>query len=162
MTLLADALTREHHEIDGGIEEFVASLRSDDGAPPDTAPLTRAMDALRRHIYLEEDILFPWLEGPSLAMPLMVMYREHGQIWRAMDTLELFLATEARGGAHRDMVVGHCQDLLDLLEKHNSKEEPIIYPHADADLPPAAHEVLREFLDTGELPEGWVCREANS
>ena len=161
MPPLADALTREHHEIDGGIEEFVASLNFVDDGAPDTAPLSAAMAALRRHIYLEEEILFPAIEGPALMMPLMVMYREHGQIWRTMDVLEMFLATEAAHGAHRDVTAGHCQDLLDLLERHNAKEEPIIYPHADADLPEAAREHLADFLASGTLPEGWVCREAD-
>lgn len=162
MTLLADALTREHHEIDGGIEEFAAQLQHSDDGAPDTAPVLRAMAALRRHIYLEEEILFPALESPTLTMPLLVMHREHGQIWRAMDVFEHFLATEAAHGAHRDVVVGHCQDLLDLLERHNAKEEPIIYPHADADLPAAAREHLADFLARGTLPDGWVCREANA
>ena len=42
---LAATLEREHHEIDAGIAAFTA-------APADRGPLTRAVGALRRHIYL--------------------------------------------------------------------------------------------------------------
>lgn len=51
---LAAALEREHHEIDAGIAAFTA-------APGDWQPLARAIRALRRHIYLEEEFLFPLL-----------------------------------------------------------------------------------------------------
>ena len=51
---LAAALEQEHQEIDAGISTFTAS-------PGDPQPLTRAIRALRRHIYLEEEFLFPLL-----------------------------------------------------------------------------------------------------
>ena len=49
---LADALEREHQEIDLGIAAFRADPRR-------TAALGRALAGLRRHIYLEEEFLFP-------------------------------------------------------------------------------------------------------
>lgn len=45
------ALEREHHEIDAGIEAFLAPPA---GGENRTASLVRAIAALRRHIYLEE------------------------------------------------------------------------------------------------------------
>jgi hemerythrin HHE cation binding domain-containing protein len=51
---LAAALEREHHEIDAGIAAFTA-------APGDRQPLARVIRALRRHIYREEEFLFPLL-----------------------------------------------------------------------------------------------------
>ena len=80
---LAAALEREHHEIDEGIAAFTAS-------PWDPQPLERASRALRRHIYLEEEFLFPLLHQaePALAAPIFVMLREHAQIWATLDTLE--------------------------------------------------------------------------
>lgn len=61
---LATALEREHHEIDADIEAFTAS-------PSDRQPLIRAISALRRHIYLEEEYLFPLLRAvePGLEAP---------------------------------------------------------------------------------------------
>lgn len=151
-TTLANALTREHHEIDAGVEAYLAVL--DSGG--DVAPLRAAMDALRRHIYLEERFLFPPLREAGMMMPIMVMLREHGELWRAMDTLEEALASAGDAGALRTQ----CQALLALLDRHNSKEEPIVYPRADADLTEFQRAQLTQFLAAGTFPDGWVCEKA--
>jgi regulator of cell morphogenesis and NO signaling len=80
---LAAALEREHHEIDAGIAAFTA-------APDSPQPLVRAIRALRRHIYLEEEFLFPLLREAEagLTAPVFVMLREHAQIWATLDSLE--------------------------------------------------------------------------
>ena len=157
---LADALTREHHEIDAGIESFV-------DAPPGgsvgeaAVPLRRAMAALARHIYLEEEIVFPPLRSGPLMMPIMVMCTEHGRMWHAMAELDdLLTADDVDEPANRDRVRAACRAMLELLEAHNSKEEPVIYPHVDADLDAGAQATLADFLETGTMPEGWVCERA--
>jgi regulator of cell morphogenesis and NO signaling len=143
---LAVALEREHHEIDAGIAAFTA-------APGDRQLLTRVIGALRRHIYLEEEFLFPLLHeaDPGLAVPVFVMLREHAQIWAALDVLERELDAGAGTGP------ALCRQLAGRLLRHNVKEERILYPRADHALPAAASERLRAFLGTGELSEGWVC-----
>ena len=144
---LAAALEREHHEIDHGIAAFTA-------APGDPQPLIRAIRALRRHIYLEEEFLFPLLceAEPGLTAPVFVMLREHAQIWAALDSLERELDDGTR------LVL--CRQLTVRLLHHNLKEEKVLYPRADDALPPAAADRLRAFLGSGELPEGWVCLKA--
>ena len=141
---LATALEREHHQIDAGLAAFTA-------APGDRQPLTGAIGALRRHIYLEEEFLFPLLHQaePGLAAPIFVMLREHAQIWGTLDSLEHEL--DAGTG------LALCKRLTVLLLHHNLKEEKTLYPRADDVLPPAAAGRLRAFLGTGELPDGWVC-----
>ena len=141
---LAAALEREHREIDEGIAAFTAS-------PGDPQPLARATRALRRHIYLEEEFLFPLLgeAEPALRAPVFVMLREHAQIWAALDALE----REPGGSAGRAL----CRQLASQLLHHNLKEEKVLYPRADDVLPVAAAERLRAFLRSGELPPGWVC-----
>lgn len=151
--LLSTLLEREHEEIDGGIEEYADGLSS---GGTDSAPLLRAMAALRRHIYLEEEFIFPTLRTAGLMMPVFVMLREHGEIWDAMASLDVQLAADADSQTMDDA----CRDLLTRLDAHNSKEEPIIYPRADADLPDEATNRLRDFLDAGAMPEGWRCEKA--
>ncbi|MGH3562495.1 MAG: hemerythrin domain-containing protein [Mycobacterium sp.] len=150
---LSAALEREHHEIDAGIEAFLEKL---DGGSMQPEPLTGALEALRRHIYLEERILFPPIREGGLVMPLFVMMREHGEIWRAMDALTDTVAD----GADSDKLVEACQQLLRQLEAHNMKEEPVIYPHADTSLTPEKATELADFIKTGLTPDGWVCQEA--
>lgn len=152
-TALADALTHEHHEIDRGVEAYVASLA--DGADP--APLRGAMAALRRHIYLEETFLFPPLKHGGLMMALMVMERQHGELWRLMDGLDTALAAASPDAAAlRD----ECAKFLALLNGHNTKEEPIVYPKADSDLDEPTRTQLADFLASGSFPDGWTCAKA--
>lgn len=143
---LAAALEREHHEIDEQIAAFTA-------APGDRQPLTRAIRALRRHIYLEEEFLFPLLREaePGLAAPVFVMLREHAQIWGTLDSLERATGSGTGTG------LALCKRMTVQLLHHNLKEEKILYPRADEALPAAAAGRLRAFLGSGELPGGWVC-----
>lgn len=151
---LATALEREHREIDGGIEAYTAGLAE---GKNDTAPLLRAMDGLRRHIYLEEEFLFPPLRAGGLMVQLFVMVREHGDLWKTMEALDASLAADEASDALLEL----CTTLLAQLDKHNTKEEPIIYPQADAVLSEEASAQLKAFLDSGRMPEGWVCQKAH-
>lgn len=153
--ILSAALESEHREIDGGIETFTVGATNGDY---DDAALLRALSALRRHIYLEEVFLFPPLRDAGLMMPIMVMEREHGELWQLMDTVQ----AAHDGGADPAELVPTCQNLLALLDRHNSKEEPIIYPQADAALDEQANAQLQEFIASGTMPEGWVCNRATS
>ncbi|MDI3315193.1 MAG: hemerythrin domain-containing protein [Mycobacterium sp.] len=150
---LAAILEHEHREIDGGIEAFIQSLDCDTVQPEH---LTAALEALRRHIYLEEVFLFPPIREAGMVMPILVMLREHGEMWQSMDILDDLLADGADGDQLRDA----CRRLLEQLYQHNSKEEPVIYPHADTAVPAATRAELARFLETGRVPDGWVCQQA--
>ncbi len=152
---LAGAFTQEHHQIDAGIEEYLADPDRGGGPARRARPLLRAMEALRRHIYLEEEVVFPHLPPGPLMMPLMVMRREHGELWRRMDALAAHLEDDS---SPVDGLEEACAELLALLEEHNRKEEPIIYPHMDADLAEHEQSLIRELLEEGTLPEGWTCQ----
>ncbi|WP_349897575.1 hemerythrin domain-containing protein [Parafrigoribacterium soli] len=150
---LGAALEREHREIDGGIEAFIGSLPDGRGT---TEPLLRSISGLRRHIYLEEEFLFPPLREAGMMVPLFVMLRQHGELWQSMDALTTLLTTDSDAEALR----ASCASLLDLLDQHNSKEEPIIYPQADKVLTADASAELSEFLEAGTMPEDWTCAKA--
>lgn len=145
---LAAALEREHREIDDGLELFSAG---DEGTEQRRQALDRAIRALRRHIYLEEEFLFPPLRDAGLAAPVFVMLREHAQIWATLDALEQEVR-QGGSGLHR------CHQLVVQLQHHNLKEERVLYPQADVVLAAPAAERLRTFIETGELPPGWVCQ----
>lgn len=154
------ALEREHREIDEGIEAFTTA--SADGADAATlaaraATLSRTIEALRRHIYLEEEFLFPAMRV-GFAIPIGVMLREHGEIWRTLDVLQAQLA---EGGAAAS-ISETCEELMSQLDWHNAKEEPIFYTHADRSLSPAQSAELKTLLDSGQMPAGWVCQAAAS
>jgi len=143
---LATALEREHHEIDAGIAKFLADPAAGSG------PLRDAVDALRRHIYLEEVLVFPSLREAGLMAPVFVMLREHGEMWRVLDQVD--------GSDGADRLSALCAELMPLLEAHNGKEEPILYPRVDAVLDDDLSAILREFLTSGSMPDGWTCEQA--
>ena len=152
---LATALEREHRQIDAGIEEFTSRLA---GGETTAEPLLAALRALRRHIYLEEAILFPPLRDAGMVGPIFVMLREHGEMWQTMDALDAALAENSAGTS----VLPLCARLVPQLETHNTKEEPILYTQADSVLSDAASASLQDFLETGAMPEGWVCERART
>lgn len=155
-TSLSEALTREHRDIDAGIETFVADLDRD---VVDPKPLLVAFEALRRHIYLEETFLFPPIRQAGMMMPILVMLREHGTLWQLMDALSEQVASHDPAGSN-DALRSACSELQARLDQHNEKEEPVVYPQADVDLDEAAAAGLAAFLRTGSTPDGWVCEAA--
>ena len=150
---LAATLEQEHREIDDELEAFTAR-----SATParDWQGIGRAIHALRRHIYAEEQFLFPALFDAGLNTAVVVMLREHAQIWKTLDSLEGVLASAAA----RDTAPALGRQLAVQLRHHNLKEEKALYPQAGAALTTAAAAQLRAFLDSGELPPGWVCIRA--
>lgn len=152
MTLSRD-LEREHAEIDQGIAAFGAGLEVGD---PAVASLTAALDELRRHIYFEEEQLFPPLQQAGLVPPLFVMRREHGEIWATMDALSAELTSEADSAVVRKLVA----DLVSQLQDHNMKEEMIVYPAADRMIAAPVLDELSASLALVSRPAGWVCEAA--
>ncbi|MCZ7590157.1 MAG: hemerythrin domain-containing protein [Gaiella sp.] len=150
---LASALEQEHREIDRAIEDYLASSDDDESR---IEALEQTMTALRRHIYLEEEFLFPPLRDAGFVAPVFVMLREHGELWDTMGTIERELADDPAE------VPGRCKWLLAQLAKHNAKEEPILYPHADGVLGAPASAELVTFLERGRIPDGWVCAGASA
>jgi hemerythrin-like domain-containing protein len=153
---LSVALEREHQEVDAGIGAFLEKL---DGGSVDADGLRATLAALRRHISLEEQILFPPISKGAQMMSVFGMIRGHGDIWRTMDALDDLVAAPDDSAAH-DKLREVCQRLLALLADHNKVEEPVIYPAADTGLEPAQAAELAEFIESGRMPDGWVCAKA--
>lgn len=151
---VAAALEAEHHEIDAGLAAFDQQLA---GGSWNTALLHDAATALRRHIYIEEEFLFPALRELGMHAPVVVMLREHGEIWRVLDTIEQGGEQVTSGSARQAYV-----RLASLLDAHNEKEEQILYPAADSVLDDAELFRLNELITSGALPAGWVCAHASS
>jgi regulator of cell morphogenesis and NO signaling len=148
---LAAALEREHRDIDAAIEAFTTAP-----TPGNRQRLTRAIQTLRRHIYLEEEFLFPPLYRTGLAAPVLHMLREHGQIWTTLDSLEHALASGTSDTTRL------CRPLSVQLQHHNLREEKVVYPRSDQTLTDDAAGQLLALLDSGKLPAGWVCVKART
>lgn len=152
-TDVSDALTREHHVVDTAIADFVAHLERD---KRHARPLLEAIRLLRRHIYIEEVFLFPPIQRAGILMPVLVMLREHGELWRTMEDL----SDRVNDPGNHEQLIATCRRLQSQLEQHNEKEEPIVYPQAATDLTAAERADLMAFLHAGHTPDGWVCQQA--
>lgn len=145
-------LEAEHQRIDRHLEAFRQTLTGD---TLDAAEMREAITLLRRHIYAEEELVFPPLRSGSLAMAVFVMLRDHGALWERMDTIAAKLDQGAREGLEAEL-----DELVALLAKHNGKEEIVVYADLDTALSADAQQELGSFLEAGALPEGWIAAKA--
>jgi hemerythrin-like domain-containing protein len=152
-TTLAAALEKEHQDIDAGIAAFIGALA---GGKPPVDTMRRALAAHRRHIFLEETMLFPPLRSGGLFAAVLVMLREHGQMWQLMDQLEPLVVAGGTDSAVPEL----CEKFVTLIAAHNLKEEATIYSKADEILTAPASDELRAFMASGTMPDGWVCEKA--
>ena len=145
---ISSVLEHDHREIDAGLSHFRDGLASGEWR---SSAFAGAAAALRRHIYLEEEILFPPLRRAGMVAPVGVMVREHGEIWQALDALDRLI--EAGGDPAR--ALGLFTTLQTILEAHNFKEEQALYPTADRALgDDVAGQVQRALTDPA-APPGW-------
>ncbi len=147
---IAEKLAEEHRDIDAGIAAFKAAPAADAAA---AQGLAKALAALRRHIYIEEQLLFPPLRSGRAFGAIMAMLREHGEMWPLLDKLEPLAAS---GGGDAG-VAGLLAELEKLLLAHNDKEEKTVYGDADAVIKGEAAGELLAFAASGTLPAGWKC-----
>jgi regulator of cell morphogenesis and NO signaling len=151
--VISTALMRQHREIGAAIGLFIELLEA---GRMQTELMAATLEALRRHIYLEEVFLFPPIRDAGIVMPILGMLREHGQLWATMESLAELL-TDPEDSPRRKAA---CHQLLDQLHTHSFNEEPAIYLHANYELPASTNAELARFVATGRLPEGWKCQEA--
>lgn len=146
-------LEQDHQRIDAHFDAFARSL--DEGGA-DAAAFAAGSTALRHHIYVEEEHHFPALRAAGLLGPILVMLREHGEIWDVLDELE---ATLGRGVPAAGLTAA-WQRLERVLGEHNAKEERILYPAGDQALSEEIAEEVLTALSSGSTPPGWVCEMA--
>lgn len=147
-----ERLEHDHHRIDEGFARFAASLG---GSDVDRDAYDDAATALRHHIYIEEVHHFPVVRAAGLMGPILVMLREHGEIWDLLDGI-----AAALDASRVDEARSLWPQLADVLEQHNMKEERIVYPAGDEALPPEVAAAITDELASGRTPAGWACEMA--
>ncbi len=81
--------------------------------------------AMRRHLDMEEQVLFPAFESATgmVRGPTMVMRAEHDQMRGLLDQMAMALADQDLGG-----LLDNGDTLLMVIQQHNVKEEGMLYP----------------------------------
>lgn len=145
--VVGEALEHDHDAIDQDFTRFREGLDRGEWL---SEPFIRAAEALRHHIYVEEESLFPALRAGGLAAPVFVMLREHGKIWQALEEIATRRDRSAAATAEA------MESLVAILEWHNSKEEMILYAASGNVLQDGETEAVRKTFQEGSRPEGWL------
>lgn len=143
---VATAFEHDHRAIDEVLER--ARQRLERGEWPGDL-FSEASEDLRRHIYVEEEVLFPRLRAPNLFAAVFVMLREHAEIWRGLDAIE-----GAKGDPARALAA--LASLEPVLSAHNSKEEQILYPASEPALSAEDVAAVKNAFEEGTRPDDWV------
>jgi iron-sulfur cluster repair protein YtfE (RIC family) len=147
--VVGETFEHDHHVIDEQFAQFKRGLVEGEWLEE---PFNGASEGLRHHIYVEEESLFPFLRVGGLVAPAMVMLREHGEIWQALDSVD----SEIRGGRDASRALAGIATLESALEQHNMKEERILYPASGQVLSAANTEAVRVAFESGKRPDGWL------
>lgn len=145
--VVGQVLEHDHHAIDAEFARFREGLERGEWL---REPFERAAEALRHHIFVEEEALFPILRVGGLVAPVFVMLREHAEIWQALD------AIEAAAGVDSTRGLSAMATMISVLGPHNSKEEQILYPASGQVLNADDTEGVRLAFEQGKRPGGWV------
>jgi len=120
-------LSWDHDRLDALLEQATTLVRAGDLVAA-LAKYTDFAHGLRRHIRLEEEVLFPAFEQATgmVQGPTTVMRMEHREILDTLSDMQLSLAGKDAAGFEAAR-----NDLLAVLQNHNVKEERILYPGTD-------------------------------
>lgn len=149
---LHHALAQEYPAIQQRIDGFLVQLG---GWPFASAELAHSVTALRRHIYVEEEFLFPPLREAGMVGPVYAMSADHQDLWRSLVRVEEHLNDASSYEVQQES----CRILAAQLDRHTSREDPVVFEHVDDVLSPQAMADLRAFVENATPPPGWTCPE---
>ena len=124
---LVEFFSQDHRDCDArwaDVEELLDSADMDTAAPA----WQKFDDGMRRHLAMEEDILFPAFDsmsGMGGGGPTAMMRMEHQQMRGLLDQIGEAMQS---GDAQEALDIGDT--LLMLIQQHNVKEEGMLYPMA--------------------------------
>lgn len=147
MSQISQFLEADHHHCDEQLAYAETCAGKHDWLEARTA-FSSFDTALRRHLDMEEKILFPaFEETPGTPPgPTSMMRAEHKQICRIIDSMkEALLAHDA------DEFSASADILHIMMGQHNMKEESILYPMADRFLAARANGLIAEMRDLHQL-----------
>jgi uncharacterized protein (DUF2249 family) len=140
---LSAFLEEDHRRCDGLFAEAeAAALDGDAGRAGDL--FARLDLAMRRHLTIEEEGLFPELDrrmGYFGQGPIAVMREEHDQMRGVLTQMAEFIAD-----GQLQSFAGACETLLILMEQHNLKEEEMLYPVMDEAFAGEQESLLKQLI----------------
>ena len=118
--------TADHRACDAIWAEVEAGVEGGDNAAAAEA-WVRFDAAMRRHLSMEEEVLFPALRAAGMGGmgPIQVMLMEHQQMRSLLDRM-----AQCASDGDYESLADEGDTLLMVIQQHNAKEEGILYPMA--------------------------------
>ena len=142
--IIRESLERDHDQEHGKLVEARISMSRGEF---DKNSFLEFVNNIRRHIYIEEEIIFPDLVvlDSNLKGPVSGLEMEHASLWMLMDRI---LAETDSGTVRKSPK--YLEEIERILAVHNAVESTNIYPKIKDERIPD--------LEQATLPEGWICR----
>ncbi len=101
---------------------------------------------MHRHFAMEEQLFFPAFEERTgmTQGPTQVMRMEHEQMRNVLGQMRRALQAD-----DAETVLGAGETLLILLQQHNVKEENMLYPMGDVQIPDITEDLLKQMQLVG-------------
>ena len=133
-------MTRDHQDTN---EILDTVLKDSIKGVVDRESIAKVTEMLMRHIYIEEEILFPKLPSDN-DKDVEFLEVQHGEVFRFLKSLN--------SSNNADLIKDISKKLLDLLIEHNAFEESFIYGNFE--------KLDAAFIEKITFPVGWKCRYA--
>jgi len=133
MTSIPDYMTVKHRECDDVFSEAESAVAEANWTLAEEKWQAFAKE-LELHLDAEETILFPEFEQATgmTSGPTHVMRMEHEQMRAMVKDLNQALAAQ-----NKDEFLGLSETLMILMQQHNMKEEMMLYPMSQQQIPNA-------------------------
>jgi hemerythrin-like domain-containing protein len=131
MNSIPQYLTSKHRECDQLFIEAESAVAKSNWQQAELA-LSTFVKELEIHFNAEENLLFPKFEQATgmTSGPTVVMRGEHKQMRNLIESLQLALSKQLK-----DDFLGLSETLLILMQQHNMKEEMMLYPMSQQQIP---------------------------
>lgn len=144
MNSIPDYMTSKHRECDDFFSQAESAVVKKDWLLANNN-WDKFTHELELHLTAEETILFPEFEQATgmTAGPTQVMRGEHQQMRALVQQLNQALEQK-----NQDQFLGLSETLMVLMQQHNMKEEMMLYPMSQQQIPEADKltETLKQFV----------------
>ena len=127
MTTISEFLTQDHRDGDALFAAAAQAMARGDWAGCG-AEFAAFVAALKRHMGIEEQVLFPAFEEATgmSAGPTRVMRHEHHDMLKLLDRIELAVSARDAAGYR-----AAAESFSSIMTSHSAKEENVLYPMCD-------------------------------
>ncbi|AAT43408.1 hemerythrin domain-containing protein [Picrophilus oshimae] len=131
-------MKNDHVIVDEMLSKLLESMENN----PDVNLYSEIEKGLKRHIYVEEEVMFPRaLKLGVEPARISGLEMEHASIWMLMDRIDRNI-----NDAHNKKYIN---EIISILRAHNKQEEDYVYPAFGND------DSIK--LEEYTVPENWVC-----